>query len=171
MKTCVKCGRNKHKRMNSSGAARSKGSRLLSKLRCSPDFLILENTLFVNDEHQKQGRSRDVLLQKWIFIKKFMFSCSDVRKQSNGILVLGVSFFLQTKYGFLTSFLNGIFLISFKRYCCLELRFEKIFHLWSFFVKLWGFRACLENCVQDIWFPDKIVPKLSKSCPAKYQPR
>ena len=33
--------------------------------------------------------------------------------------------------------LKEIFL-SFKRYCCPELKFEKIIHLQSIFVKLWG---------------------------------
>ena len=40
-------------------------------------------------------------------------------------------------YPFLTEFVS-----SFKRYCCLELKFEQIFHLWSFSVKLWGFEGC-----------------------------
>ena len=43
---------------------------------------------------------------------------------------------------FLTSHFWRNFFISFKRYCCPELKFEKIFHLWSFFVKLWGFKDC-----------------------------
>ena len=68
--------------------------------------------------------------------------CSDFRYESNGIFVLGVGFFLQTIFDFLTSHFWRNFFISIKRYCCLELNFEKIFHLWSFFVKLWGFKDC-----------------------------
>ena len=58
-------------------------------------------------------------------------NCSDFRNESNGIFVLGWFFFLQTNFDFLVSHL-----ISFERYCCSELRFEKMFHWWSFFVKL-----------------------------------
>ena len=69
--------------------------------------------------------------------------CSDFRYESNGIFVLGVGFFfLQTNFDFLTSHFRRNFFISFKLYCCLELKCEKIFHLWSFFVKLWGFKSC-----------------------------
>ena len=48
-------------------------------------------------------------------------------------------FFLQTNFDFLTSLFWRNF-ISFKKYCCPELKFEKLFYLWSFFVKLWGFK-------------------------------
>ena len=68
--------------------------------------------------------------------------CSDFRYESNGIFVLGGGFFLQTNFDFLTSHFWRNFFISFKRYCCRELKFEKIYHLWSFFVKLWGFKDC-----------------------------
>ena len=34
------------------------------------------------------------------------------------------------------------FLISFKSNCCPEPRFWKMFHLWFFSVKLWGFTDC-----------------------------
>ena len=44
-------------------------------------------------------------------------------------LCSGWFFFLQTKFDFSTSRFDGIFSISFKRYCCPELKFEKIFHL------------------------------------------
>ena len=53
-----------------------------------------------------------------------------------------VFFFLQTNFDFLTSHFWRKFFISFESYCCPELKFEKIFHLWSFFVKLWGFKDC-----------------------------
>ena len=69
--------------------------------------------------------------------------CSDFRYESNGIFVLGVGFFfLQTNFDFLTSHFWRNFLVSFESYCCPELEFEKIFLLWSFFVKLWGFKDC-----------------------------
>ena len=71
------------------------------------------------------------------------YFCSDFRYESNGIFVLGVGFFfLQTNFDFLTSLFWRTFFISFKRFCCPELKFEKIFHLSSFFVKLWGFKDC-----------------------------
>ena len=38
--------------------------------------------------------------------------------------------------------MTEFFKILFKRHCCPELKFEKIFHLWSFFVELWGFEYC-----------------------------
>ena len=38
------------------------------------------------------------------------------------------------------------FVKSFEIYCCPELKFEKIFHLWLFFVRFWGFKDC--NCRQ-----------------------
>ena len=54
--------------------------------------------------------------------------CYDFRYENNGIFVLGVGFFLQTNFDFLTSPFQN-FLISFERYCCHELNIEKIFHL------------------------------------------
>ena len=57
-------------------------------------------------------------------------------------LCSGWVFFLQTNFDFLTSHFWRNFLISFKSYCCPELKFEKMFHLWLFFVKLWGFKDC-----------------------------
>ena len=67
--------------------------------------------------------------------------CSDFRHKSNKKFVLGVGFFLQTNFDFLTSHFWHNFL-SFESYCCPELKFEKIFYLWSFSVKLWGFKDC-----------------------------
>ena len=73
----------------------------------------------------------------------YVFNCSDFRYESNGIFVLGLGFFfLQTKFDFLTSHFWRKFFISFKRYCCSELKLEKVFPLWSFFVKLWRFKDC-----------------------------
>ena len=51
-------------------------------------------------------------------------------------------FFLQTNFDFLTSNFWRNFFISFESHCCPEFKFEKIFHLWSLFVKLWGFKDC-----------------------------
>ena len=53
--------------------------------------------------------------------------CSDFRYESNGIFVLGMSFFFFRQI-YLAIF-NANFLISFKRYCCPELKFKKIFYL------------------------------------------
>ena len=58
-------------------------------------------------------------------------------------LCSGWVFFLQTNFDFLTSHFWRNFKILFERYCCPELNFEKIFHLWSFFVNLRGFKDCL----------------------------
>ena len=64
---------------------------------------------------------------------------SDFPYESNGIFVLEVGFFSSDKYRlFNQPFLTEIFL-SFQRHCCLEPKIKKIFHLWSFFVKVWGF--------------------------------
>ena len=52
-----------------------------------------------------------------------LYNCSDFRYESNGIFVLGVSFFSSDKFRlFNMPFLTEI-LISLKRYCCLELKF------------------------------------------------
>ena len=55
-------------------------------------------------------------------------------------LCSGWVFFLQTNFDFLISHFWRIFFTSFERYWCVELKFKKIFWLWSFFVKLWGFK-------------------------------
>ena len=56
--------------------------------------------------------------------------CSDFRYESNGIFVLGVGFFFFRQIStFYLAIFDGIFFISFGRYCCPELKFEKIFHL------------------------------------------
>ena len=56
--------------------------------------------------------------------------------------MLGVGFFfLQKNFDFLTShFWQNFFLLSFEKYCCPELKFQTLFHLWSFFVKLREFK-------------------------------
>ena len=69
--------------------------------------------------------------------------CSDFRYESNGIFMLGVGFFFFRQVStFELAIFDEIFFISFERYCCPELKFEKIFQLWSFFVKLRGFKGC-----------------------------
>ena len=75
-------------------------------------------------------------IQKPQFFKEKLYEvtyCSDFRYESNGIFVLGVGFFfLETNFDFLTSHFRQNCFISFKRYCCLELKLEKVFHLWFF---------------------------------------
>ena len=57
-------------------------------------------------------------------------------------LCSGWVFFSSDKFRLFNKPFLTEFLISFERYCCLELKFEEIFHLWSFFVNLWGFKDC-----------------------------
>ena len=57
-------------------------------------------------------------------------------------LCSGWVFLFRQNFDFLTSHFWRNFFISFKRYCCPELKFETIFHLWSFFVDLWEFKDC-----------------------------
>ena len=97
-----------------------------SSLVCFSD-LFLQNIFFGSS-------NSDNFFQCYLFcfmkIDLISFSfCSDFRNESNGIFVLGVGFFLQTNFDFLTSHFWRNFFISFKRYCCPELKFEKIFHL------------------------------------------
>ena len=69
--------------------------------------------------------------------------CSDFRYESYEIFVLGVGFFFFRQIStFQLAIFDGTFFISFERYCCPELKFEKIFYLWSFFVMLRGFKDC-----------------------------
>ena len=68
--------------------------------------------------------------------------CSHFRNESDGLFVLGWFFFLQTNFNFLTSRFWRNFFTSFKSYEWSKLKFEKIFHLWSFFVELWGVKDC-----------------------------
>ena len=51
-------------------------------------------------------------------------------------------FFLHTSFDFLTSHFWRNFKISFERYYWFKFKFENIFHLWSFFIKLWGLKQC-----------------------------
>ena len=76
-----------------------------------------------------------------IFIKNFQFSfffsffpfcfifVPTFDAKVTEYLCSGGFFFLQTNFDFLTSHFLRNFFISFKRYCCAELEFEKIFHL------------------------------------------
>ena len=70
----------------------------------------------------------------------------NLRNESTEICARGGFFVLRTKFDFLTIIFDGVFL-SFKNYCCSELKFEKTFHLRSFFVKLWEFKdwSILDN--------------------------
>ena len=62
--------------------------------------------------------------------KRFVFAyCSDFRNESNEIFVLWVGCFSLENFDFLTRHFGWTFLISYERYCCLELKLEKIFHL------------------------------------------
>ena len=56
-------------------------------------------------------------------------NCSDFYKESNRMFGLELSLFLQTNFDFLTSHYRQNFFISFKKYCCLELKLEQIYHL------------------------------------------
>ena len=62
-------------------------------------------------------------------------------------LCSGWVFFLQTNFDFLTSHFWWNFFISFKRYCCPELKLEKIFHLSSPVLRLpfWPFWPIWDN--------------------------
>ena len=92
---------------------------------------------------QEQKTSKQSFFQ---CLPKFCFdgslNCSDIRYESNRIFVLGVGFFLQTSFEVLTIHFWRNFKKSFERYCSTELKFENIFHLWSFFVKLWELKDC-----------------------------
>ena len=57
-------------------------------------------------------------------------------------LCLGVGSFSSDKFRFLTSHFWRIFVTSIESFCCPKLKFERNFHLWSLFVKLWGFKDC-----------------------------
>ena len=57
-------------------------------------------------------------------------------------LCSGGFFFSSDKFRLLKKPFLTDFSTSFERHCCPELKFEKIFHLWSFFVKLRGFKDC-----------------------------
>ena len=53
-------------------------------------------------------------------------------------------FFLQTAFDYLICSFDKVFFISFRRHRYPQLKFKKMFSLWSFFVKfwLWGFKYC-----------------------------
>ena len=101
------------------------------------------NFFFKNQFFRLWENASPISIYEKSLILDFLFNfCSDFRYENNGIFVLGWVFFLQTNFDFLTSHFWRIFFIWFESYCYLELKFEKIFHLWSFFVKLWGFEDC-----------------------------
>ena len=73
----------------------------------------------------------EVLLTSILKNLNFCSICSDFRAQ-------GV-FFFQTKFVFLTGYFDRIFLQHSKGTVVLSLNLKR-FHLWSFFVKLWGLK-------------------------------
>ena len=77
-----------------------------------------------------------------ILLRCEQYNCSDFWYESNGIFVPGVDFFSSDKFRLFNKPFLTEFFISFERYYWHELKFEKIFYLWSFFVKLWGFKDC-----------------------------
>ena len=91
-------------------------------------------------EHQISKPSFFQCFPKFCFDRSL--NCSDSRYESNRIFVLGWVFFLQTSFDVLTSHFWRNFKKSFERYCWPELKFENIFHLWTFFVKLWELKDC-----------------------------
>ena len=66
---------------------------------------------------------------KICFLFDSIFDLSFFYFFSIGIFVLGWVFFLQTNFDFLTSHFWRNFFLSFKKYCCPELKFEKCFYL------------------------------------------
>ena len=76
-----------------------------------------------------------IFVSEIVLDRKTSGFCSEFRYESNGILVLGVEvFFLQTNFDFLSSQFGQNFVkifTSFERYCCPELKSEKIFHLFT----------------------------------------
>ena len=91
---------------------------------------------------------------------------------SNGtiVLVVGFFFFRQT-LTFQLAIFDWIFKISFKRYCCPELKFEKIFYLWYLFRKVpWTLKAVgtfkvspwyEQSCWFCLWFASNCETSVS----------
>ena len=102
----------------------------LSCLVCKYLFSLTCSTIMSNDA--RIGCAQENI---WLVVPTFDTKVTEY-------LCSGWVFFLQTNFDFLTSHFWQNFFISFESYRCLELKFEKIFHLWSFFVKLWGFKDC-----------------------------
>ena len=82
---------------------------------------------------------------------KIGFELTDFCNKSSGIFVLFFSlFFSSDNFDFLTSHFWRDFFMSFKNYCCLELKFEKIFYLWSFSQSYMGLKiANLEQLTRE----------------------
>ena len=96
-----------------------------------PSFLLTWKRVFVKSKHIYMIEMRKIYIL--IFVPTFVTKVTEY-------LCSGWVFFLPTKFDFLISRFWRNFLKSFKRQCCLELKFEKIFLLWSFFVQLLGFK-------------------------------
>ena len=73
------------------------------------------------------------ILTQTIIVPTFVTKVTDY-------LCSGWFFCLQINFDFLTSYCWRDFFISFRKYCCPELKFGKIFYLWSFSVKFWGLK-------------------------------
>ena len=77
--------------------------------------------------HLNSKRSR--LIQNFICYKRSPISLFQLSK----------CWFFQKNFGFLTSHIDGIFFLSFKKFCYHELKIQKVIHMISFFTKLYGF--------------------------------
>ena len=58
-------------------------------------------------------------------VQSDMFYCSDFQDESNGIFVLGVGFFLQANFDFLTSQFYGVVLYHSEGFIVLSLKLKK----------------------------------------------
>ena len=67
--------------------------------------------------------------------------CSNFRRKCRNICAR-VFCFLQTSFDFLTSFFDRSFQYHSISSVAVGSNLKKIFHLWSCFVKLWGFKEC-----------------------------
>ena len=96
------------------------------------DFVLVASSLVVKFDVNCPDRiSHNSNFQALFFHKNdhwLVNFCSDFWYKMNGILVLVVGFiFLPTNFDFLTSYFDGIFFISFEKYCCLELNLKRYF--------------------------------------------
>ena len=83
-------------------------------------MFLLKVFILINNKLLLTANAKDINID---------YFCSDFPNESNGIFVLGVVFFFRQIATFKLAILTGFFLLSFKRYCCLELKFGKIFYL------------------------------------------
>ena len=74
---------------------------------------------------KQQAKNFQTILKQCTKHVHRLFYCSDFRYESNGIFVLGVGFFFFRQIStFYLAIFDGIFFISFERYCCPELKFD-----------------------------------------------